>query len=116
MECAEDPPALAASTGDKELAAALLTRNSGLPVNDRAFSSQELADGLVGDEWRKVNQAIAEVDRIAVEAVHADSAFETGKANATRAVNIALMRRDEQAMGADLTDLEEDDTEETKED
>ena len=27
--------ALAASTGDKELAAALLTRNSGLPVNDR---------------------------------------------------------------------------------
>ena len=97
--------ALAASTGDKELAAALLTRNSGMSVNNRAFSSQELADALVGDEWRKVNQAIAEVDRIAVEAVHADSAFETGKPNATRAVNIALMRRDEQAMGADLTDL-----------
>ncbi|WDR03094.1 hypothetical protein PSQ19_02510 [Devosia algicola] len=108
--------ALAASTGDKELAAALLTRNSGLPVNDRAFSSQELADALVGDEWRKVNQAIAEVDRIAVEAVHADSAFEMGKPNATRAVNIALMRRDEQAMGADLTDLEDEDTEETQED
>ena len=108
--------ALAASTGDKELAAALLTRNSGLPVNDRAFSSQALADALVGDEWRKVNQAIAEVDRLAVEAVHADSAFETGKPNATRAVSIALMRRDEQAMGADLTDLEDDDTEETKED
>jgi hypothetical protein len=108
--------ALAASTGDKELAAALLTRNSGLPVNDRAFSSQELADALVGDEWRKVNQAIAEVDRIAVEAVHADSAFETGKPNTTRAVNIALMRRDERAMGADLTDLDDDDTEETQED
>lgn len=44
----------------------------------------------MGDEWRKVNQAIAEVDRIAVEAVHADSSFETGKPNATRAVNIAL--------------------------
>lgn len=104
--------ALAASNGDKELAAALLTRNSGLPVNDRAFSSQQLADVLVGDEWRKVNQAIAEVDRLAVEAVHADTAFETGKANATRAVNIALMRRDEQAMGADLTDLEDEGTQE----
>lgn len=104
--------ALAASTGDKELAAALLTRNSGLPVNERAFSSQELADVLVGDEWRKVTQAIAEVDRLAIEAVHADSVFETGKPNATRAVSIALMRRDEQAMGADLVDLEDDETQE----
>lgn len=103
--------ALAASTGDKELAAALLTRNSGLPISERAFSSQELADALVGDEWRKVTQAIAEVDRLAIEAVHADSAFETGKPNGTRAVNIALMRRGEQAIGADLSDLEE-----TKED
>ncbi len=104
--------ALAASTGDKELAAALLTRNSGLPVNDRAFYSQELADALVGDEWRRVTQAIAEVDRLAVEAVHADSAFETGKPNATRAVNIALMRREEQAMGADLINLDDEETQE----
>jgi len=100
--------ALAASTGDKELAAALITRNSGLPINDRAFSSQELADVLVGDEWRKVTQAIAEVDRLAVEAVHADSAFETGKPNTTRAVAVAIMRRDEQAIGADLTELDAD--------
>lgn len=100
--------ALAASTGDKELAAALLTRNSGLPINDRAFSSQELADALVGEEWRKVTQAIAEVDRLAVEAVHADSAFETGKPNPTRAVSIALMQRDERAIGADLSNLHDE--------
>jgi len=42
--------ALAASTGDKELGAALLTRNSGTPINERAFSSQEVADALVGED------------------------------------------------------------------
>jgi hypothetical protein len=105
--------ALAASTGDKELGAALLTRNSGVPHNERAFSSQELADALVGDDWRKVTQAVMEVERIALEAVHADSAFETGRTNATRSVQVALRKRDEAAIGADLSDLAADPEQET---
>lgn len=103
--------ALAASTGDKELAAALLTRNSGVPHNERAFSSQELADALVGDDWRKVTQAMLEVERIALEAGHADSAFETGRTNTTRTVQVALRKRDEAAIGADLSDLPDLDAE-----
>ncbi|ADZ70138.1 hypothetical protein [Polymorphum gilvum] len=100
--------ALAASTGDKELGAALLTRNSGVPHNERAFSSQELAEALVGDDWRKVTQAILEVERIALEAVQADSAFETGRMNATRSVQLALRKREEAAIGADLSNLDTD--------
>jgi hypothetical protein len=112
--------ALAASIKDKELGAALLTRNSGVPINERPFSSQELADALVGDEWRKVNQAIAEIDRLTLEAVHADSSFESGKPSLTRTVNLALMHRDERNIGADLSNLEEETdakkgTKETKE-
>ena len=103
--------ALAASTGDKELAAALLTRNSGVPHNERAFSSQELAEALVGDDWRKVTQAMLEVERIALEAVHADSAFETGRTNTTRTVQVALRKGDEAAIGADLSNLPDLDAE-----
>ena len=99
--------ALAASTGDKELGAALLTRNSGVSHNERAFSSQDLADALVGDDWRKVMQAMLEVERITLEAVHADSAFETGRTNTTRTVQVALRKHDEAAIGADLSDLPE---------
>jgi hypothetical protein len=104
--------ALAASTGDKELGAALLTRNSGTAVNERAFSSQELADALVGNDWRKVNQALAEVERLTLEAVHADSAFETGKPSAGRTIQVALRKRDEAAFGADLSNLDETETQE----
>lgn len=105
--------ALAASTGDKELGAALLTRNSGVAVNERAFSSRDLAEALVGEDWRKVNQAMAEVERLALEAVHADSAFETGRPNAGRDIQIALRKRGEAAFGADLSNLEETETKES---
>jgi hypothetical protein len=105
--------ALAASTGDKELGAALLTRNSGTAVNERAFSSQELADALVGNDWRKVNQALAEVERLTLQAVHADSAFETGKLSAGRTIQVALRKRDEAAFGADLSNLDEAETQES---
>jgi len=105
--------ALAASTGDKELGAALLTRNSGTPINERAFSSQEVADALVGEDWRKVNQALAEVERLTLEAVHADRAFETGRPNAGGIIQVALRKRDEAAFGADLSNLDETETQES---
>ena len=47
-------------------------------------------------------------ERIALEAVHADSAFETGRTNTTRVVQVALRKRDEAAIGADLSDLDAD--------
>ncbi len=51
-----------------------------------------------------------EVDRLAQEAAHADSAFERGTANPVRTIRLARMKQAEAAVGADLTDL--DDTEE----
>jgi hypothetical protein len=96
----------AAATKDKELGAALCTRVSMLPVHDRPFSAHELADALVGDEHRRVTQAVMEVERIAIETLHSDSAFETGKTNLTRNLQTAFMRREEEAVGADLTDLD----------
>ena len=98
--------AFAAATRDKELGAALCTRVSMLPVHDRPFSSHELADALVGESHRNVTQAVMEVERIAVETLHADSTFETGKTNLTRNLQSAFMRRDEASVCADLSDLD----------
>ena len=96
----------AAATGDKELGAALCTRASSMPANERPFSSQDLADALVGETYRNVTRAIMEVDRIAAETVGADTAFETGRTNLTRNLQSTFMRRDEEAVGGDLSDLD----------
>jgi hypothetical protein len=47
-----------------------------------------------------------EVERIAIETLHADSTFETGRTNLTRNLQSAFMRRDEEAVGGDLSDLD----------
>lgn len=96
----------AAATKDKELGAALCTRVSMLPVHDRPFSAHELADALAGEDHRRVTQAILETERIAIETLHSDSAFETGRTNLARNLQTAFMRREEEAVGADLTDLD----------
>lgn len=98
--------AFAAATGDRELGAALCTRASSMSANERPFSSQDLADALVGESYRNVTRAILEVDRIAAETVGADTAFETGRTNLTRNLQSAFMRRDEEAVGGDLSDLD----------
>lgn len=99
----------AAATKDKELGAALCTCVSGFAPNERPFSSQELADALVGEEHRRVTAALMELDRLTQEAAHADSAFERGVANPVRSIRIARMKQAEAAVGADLVNL--DDTE-----
>jgi hypothetical protein len=43
-----------------------------------------------------------EVERIAEEAAHADTTFESGRANPTRTIQAAILRREQAAMGADL--------------
>jgi hypothetical protein len=103
----------AAATKDKELGAALCARVSDLAPNERPFSSRDLADALVGEEYRRVTAALMEVDRLTQEAAHADSAFERGAANPVRSIRIARMKQAEAAVGADLTNL--DDTEDEEE-
>lgn len=94
--------ALAASTGDREMGAALVSRVNRMEAADRPFSPHALADALVGAEHRDVTAAIMEVERTAEEAAHADTAFETGRPSPTRTIQAAIMRREEATVGADL--------------
>ncbi|WP_294217945.1 hypothetical protein [uncultured Sphingomonas sp.] len=100
---------LAAATKDMELAAALCSRVADLDVDRRPFAPSELAEALVGDEFRRVSQALMEVERLAHEAAHDDTAFESNGRNPHRDINAALMRRaEEQAGGDPYSDDEED--------
>lgn len=119
--------ALAASTNDKDLGAALCTRLSKMDRAQRLFTAQELADALVGAEWREVNRAILETERLTLETVTEDRAFETGR-DQGRQVKIALMKREEEQFaepqeaddddpqGDGLEDASDPETQETKED
>lgn len=89
---------LAAATKDLELAAALCSRVYELPPERRSFSPQELADVLVGDDFRTVNRSLLEIERLREEALNDDGAFETGRANEQRNVAIALLRKAEEAI------------------
>jgi hypothetical protein len=84
------------------MGAALISRVNRLDPGDRPFSPHALADALVGAEHRDITAAIMEVERIAEEAAHADTAFETGKPSFVRTIQAAIMRREQAAIGADL--------------
>jgi hypothetical protein len=99
--------ALAASTKDYELAAALCSRVSELPRGQRPFSAHDLADALMGDDFREVNKSILEADRLTLEALSEDGTFETGRAS-NRGVKLALMKREEEAFDAIEDDPEDD--------
>ena len=90
----------AAAKGDGELAAALCSRVSGMKVADRPFSPSDLADVICGERHREISQALVECERRALEALQADTEFETGEANKQRAVEIAMLRRRETEIGA----------------
>jgi hypothetical protein len=61
----------------------------------RPFDANELANAILGDEFREIQSAIAEIDRIAIEAVNDDTAFETGKRNPGRDLQLAMLEKRE---------------------
>ncbi len=101
--------AFAVSAKDRELGAVLAGRVQRMPHSERPFSPQELADLLVGDEYRSVQAAIMEVDELTQRAILEDRAFENGRASGVGAVQVALMNRDRAAIGADPIQVEEED-------
>ena len=103
---------LAAATKDLELGAALCSRLADVPRDKRPFSSAELADAMLGEKHRTVAQALMEIERLAIEAVHDDAAFETGNPNSHRAVSLAMMRRAEEKVGGELPDEDSETKEE----
>lgn len=92
---------LAAATKDHELAAALCSRVVDLDLDRRPFAPADLADALVGDEFRSVTQALMEIERLAAEAAHDDTAFESNGRSAIRDISAALMRQAEEEAAAD---------------
>jgi hypothetical protein len=91
--------ALAASVKDRELAAVLVSRVQRIPHAERPFSPQELADRIVGDEYRAVQAAIMEVEDIANRAMIEDRAFETGRNLVERNIGLALRARERAELG-----------------
>lgn len=96
----------AAATSDKDLAAALCSRVSDLTRNDRPFSSVDLANVLYGELHRELGQAILEAERRVLEALNEDTEFETGKPNPQRSLQIAMLKKREQEVGAYKADDE----------
>lgn len=111
---------LAAATKDKELAAALCGRVHGMKRADRPFDAGELADVMFGEQHRELNQALVEAERRVLEALNADQEFETGKPNAQRSLQIAMLKKREVEIGAYGPNVddddEQDDTEEANDD
>lgn len=97
----------AAATGDRELGAALNARVSNMPRGERPFSTSELAEALVGEEFAQVQRAALEVERLMLEAVTDDGSFESGRNNPDRSVRLALMKRQEEAVGRPIETQEE---------
>lgn len=95
---------LAASTRDRELAAALCGRIGNMRRDDRPFNAGELADVMFGNQHRELSQALVEAERRVLEALQADQEFETGKGNPQRAVQIAMLRKREAEVGAYVRD------------
>ena len=100
---------LAAATDDAEMAAALCSRIYDVEPSKRSFDAAALADKLVGDEFREVTQSLAEVERLTVEALGDDSTFERGKPSGQSKIKAALMKRNEERIGAEMPDALEDD-------
>lgn len=92
---------LAAATGDKDLGAALASRVFSMPPEKRPFDVNELADAIVGEEWREVNEALDEIDAAAVDMVRLDREFETGRIDGTGMIEQALRQRQAEALYAE---------------
>lgn len=100
---------LAAATKDKELAAALCSRVYGMKRDSRPFHASELANVLFGEQHRELSQALIEAERRVLEALQADQEFETGKGSPHRAIEIAMLKKREQEVGAYVMDESDDD-------
>lgn len=86
---------LAIATDDKEMGAALITIVDELPVSRRPFSGQQLAERLIGDEYRKAQDSLAVARNRFQEAINSNRAFVTGRSSALAKIQMALNRRGE---------------------
>lgn len=76
-----------------DLAAALAAYVGTMKAADRPFAVRDLAEHMVGEELREIRLALANAQLAALEALDADSRFETGAVNANRRMELAVLRK-----------------------
>ncbi|KQM12983.1 hypothetical protein ASE49_13360 [Novosphingobium sp. Leaf2] len=105
----------AAAQKDKDLGAALCGRVADLPRAERPFSAGELADVMCGELHRELSQAMVEAERRVLEALEDEQIATTGKGNAQRSLEIAMLKKHEREIGAYAPDHGVEDDEEVAE-
>lgn len=86
----------AVSTSNKVLGAALLALNDRLPRRDRAFSSAELAERLVGPETKAMRDAIYNIRTAVQGVVNKNRALVAGKGNPLDTIKMGLRARNKE--------------------
>ncbi len=94
---------------DAELAAALVSVNDSRPSDKRAFSSTEVAEAVMGDQYRKATEYMAVIEAEFTTALDLDRELQSGKKNP-----LATIRRGLQS--ADLDALRESPADEAQND
>ncbi|AJD43578.1 hypothetical protein C9413_27895 [Rhizobium sp. SEMIA 4085] len=84
---------LAAATNDQAMGAALVSRVSTIPPGKRPFSSQSLANVLVGETLAEAQLIFGEMEALLVGALATGKAFETGQIDTLGKIKAALLKR-----------------------
>lgn len=99
----------AAAQQDNDLAAALCSRVADIPRAERPFNAGDLADVMFGELHRELSQALIEAERRVLEALEEEQVATTGKGNAQRSLEIAMLKKREGEIGAYQADDESED-------
>ena len=85
---------LATATGNKVLGAALVSIIDQMPARSRPISTAELAERLVGEETRAVQEAVTRVKLATQEALNRNRQFQTGRGDPLSRVKQALDKKE----------------------
>lgn len=86
--------AFAVATGNKPLGAAIVAVVDRMPRRDRPLSTAELAERLVGDETRAVQDAITKIKLAAQSALNINREFQAGRRDPLARVKLALNKQE----------------------
>ncbi|MBD3785754.1 MAG: hypothetical protein IE922_02120 [Sphingomonadales bacterium] len=86
--------ALAVATNNKVLGAAIMAVLDRMPRRERPISTAELAERLVGEETRQVQDAITRIKLAAQSAININREFTAGKVRPLDRVKLALNKKD----------------------
>lgn len=85
---------LAVATNNKVLGAAIMSVVDRMPRRERPLSTAELADRLVGEETRQVQDAITKIKLAAQSAINLNREFTAGKVRPLDRIKLALNKKE----------------------